>query len=37
MAKEGDGWVMNGLKWNNPYRIRTWQELINWMIEKIIR
>lgn len=24
---------MRGLDWNNPYRIRTWQELINWINE----
>lgn len=35
MAKEGDSWVMNGLEWNDPYRIRTWQELINWINEKV--
>lgn len=33
MAKEGAGWVMKGLEWNDPYRIRTWQELINWINE----
>lgn len=33
MAKEGDGWMMNGLEWNDPYRIRTWQELVNWINE----
>ena len=25
--------MMNGLEWNNPYCIRTWQELINWIKE----
>ena len=24
---------MRGLDWDNPYRIRTWQELINWVNE----
>ena len=24
---------MRGLDWNNPYRIRTWRELINWINE----
>ena len=23
-------WTMDGLEWDNPLRIRTWQELINW-------
>ena len=24
---------MRGLSWDNPYRIRTWQELVNWINE----
>ncbi len=24
---------MNGLDWNDPYRIRSWQELVNWVDE----
>lgn len=24
---------MRGLEWENPYRIRTWQELVNWIDE----
>lgn len=24
---------MRGLEWDNPYRIRTWQELVNWIDE----
>jgi len=24
---------MHGLDWNDPYRIRTWQELVNWVNE----
>ena len=24
---------MNGLDWNNPYRIRSWQELVSWVKE----
>ena len=24
---------MKGLGWNNPYRIRTWRELVNWVKE----
>ena len=32
--QEIDGqWIMRGLDWNDPYRIRTWQELINWINE----
>ena len=33
MANESGVWIMRGLDWNNPYRIRTWQELINWINE----
>lgn len=33
MAVEDGVWIMKGLKWNDPYRIRTWQELINWINE----
>ncbi len=33
MANEGGEWIMRGLDWNNPYRIRTWKELINWINE----
>ena len=28
MAVENGEWIMRGLDWNNPCRIRTWQELI---------
>ena len=28
-----DTWIMQGLDWDNPYRIRTWKELINWVNE----
>ena len=28
-----DTWIMRGLDWDNPYRIRTWQELVNWINE----
>ena len=24
---------MKGLEWDNPYRIRTWKELVNWINE----
>ncbi len=33
MANENGEWIMRGLDWNDPYRIRTWQELINWINE----
>ena len=33
MANENGEWIMHGLDWNSPYRIRTWQELINWINE----
>ena len=28
-----DGWTMKGLRWNDPYRIRSAQELVNWILE----
>ena len=27
MANEGGEWIMKGLDWDNPYRIRSWREL----------
>ena len=33
MAIENGEWIMRGLDWNNPYRIRSWQELIHWINE----
>ena len=33
MANENGTWVMKGLSWDNPYRIKTWQELVNWVNE----
>lgn len=33
MANEGGTWIMRGLDWDNPYRIRTWRELISWVNE----
>ncbi len=33
MAVEDGKWIMRGLSWNDPYRIRTWQELVNWINE----
>lgn len=33
MAVENGEWIMHGLDWDNPYRIRSFQELINWINE----
>ena len=33
MANEGGGWIMRGMSWDDPYRIRTWRELVNWINE----
>ena len=33
MAVENGEWIMRGLRWDDPYRIRTWQELVNWINE----
>lgn len=33
MAIENGEWVMRGLRWDDPYRIRSWQELIHWIDE----
>lgn len=33
MAVENGDWIMHGLAWDNPYRIRTYRELINWINE----
>ena len=33
MANENGEWVMRGLAWDDPYRIRTWEELVNWINE----
>lgn len=33
MANENGTWIMRGLAWDDPYRIRTWQELVNWVNE----
>ena len=29
MSVENGEWIMRGLAWDDPYRIRTWQELVN--------
>lgn len=33
MAKENGDWIMHGLEWEDPYRIRTYRELISWINE----
>lgn len=33
MANENGTWIMRGLDWDDPYRIRSWQELVNWVKE----
>lgn len=33
MANENGTWIMRGLTWDDPYIIRTWQELVNWINE----
>lgn len=33
MANENGTWIMKGLAWDDPYRIRIWQELVNWVNE----
>ena len=33
MAIENGEWYMQGLSWDNPMRIRTWEELVNWVDE----
>ncbi len=33
MAVEDGQWIMRGLEWNDSYRIRSWEELVNWIDE----
>lgn len=33
MAVENGEWIMRGLAWDDPYRIRSWQELVSWIKE----
>ncbi len=33
MEVENGQWIMRGLAWNDPYRIRSWQELVRWINE----
>ena len=31
MALENGEWIMRGMDWDNPLRIRSWQELVRWI------
>ena len=33
MANEGGTWIMHGMAWDDPNRIRSWHELIDWINE----
>lgn len=33
MAEENGAWTMRGLDWDDPARIQSWQELIDWVDE----
>ena len=33
MANESGEWIMHGLDWEDPLRIRSWQELVGWIDE----
>ena len=33
MSYENGEWTMRGLAWDDPYRIRTWRELVSWINE----
>ena len=33
MANEGGVWIMRGMDWDDPCRIRSWEELIDWIDE----
>lgn len=33
MSIENGEWIMRGLSWDDPYRIRSWRELIDWVNE----
>jgi len=33
MASESGEWIMRGMDWDDPYRVRSWQELISWVNE----
>ena len=33
MFVEDGVWIIKGLPWNDPFRIRTWKELVSWVNE----
>ena len=33
MSVENGEWIMRGLAWDDPYRVRTWRELVDWVNE----
>jgi hypothetical protein len=33
MANEGGAWIMHGLDWDDPGRIRSWEDLVDWINE----
>ncbi|MCC8103153.1 MAG: hypothetical protein LIP11_13180, partial [Clostridiales bacterium] len=33
MANENGEWIMYGMDWNDPMRIRSWRDLISWINE----
>ena len=33
MTVEDGQWIIRGLEWDDPYRIRSWRELVNWINE----
>ena len=33
MANESGTWIMHGMAWDDPNRIRTWHELVDWINE----
>lgn len=33
METVNGNWIMKGMAWNDPYRIRSWQELVHWIQE----
>lgn len=33
MENKNGEWIMRGMSWDDPCRIRTWKELVNWIKE----
>lgn len=33
MGNESGAWIMRGMDWDDPLRIRSWRELIDWVNE----